>query len=473
MRVTDAPSSLASTFERMHAASRSHPFPTLAERRAMLDGLIGAIADSKHRIAEAIDADFGGRSIEESLQAEIVPALTFLKHARRHLARWMRPERRWIALKYLFASNRVVYQPLGVVGVIGPWNYPVALSVGPLVASLAAGNRTIICLSGRVPRTADVLGDILARTLPDFAWMAPANRETAVRMTALPFDRLMFTGSTEVGRKVMRAAADNLTPVTLELGGKSPAIVHPDYPPAKAAGRIAWGKFLNAGQTCIAPDYALVHRPALPAFVDAVGDTIRRLYPDAPANPDYTALVDDEAFEKVAGLVADARARGATVTQFPGNAANGNPRKLPPTVVADVTDDMRVMQEEIFGPVLAIRAYDDFEEVFPFLAARPQPLALYYFDNDRARVARVLRETMSGGVAVNDTLLQFMQEALPFGGVGDSGMGRYHGFEGFVAMSNERAVYRAGPLNLHRLVHPPYRAYMRFLIDRATRRTPF
>ena len=468
-----APDSLDAAFHRLHAASRRDPFPAFAERRAMLRLLLDAIVAGKPEIAQAIDADFGGRSIEESLQGEIVPALTFIKHARRHLGRWMRPERRWIAIKYLFASNRVVYQPLGVVGVIAPWNYPVALSMGPLIASLAAGNRTILRLSERVPRTAAVLGEILARTLPDFAWMAPNDHETSVAMTALPFDRLVFTGSTEVGRAVMRAAADNLTPVTLELGGKSPAIVHPSYDIDKAATRIAWGKFFNAGQTCIAPDYALIHRPALPAFVDAVSATIRRLYPNAPANPDYTAVIDEEAFRKVAGLVDDARSKGATVLQFPADAPAGPHQKFPPTVVVDATDDMRVMQEEIFGPILAIRAYDDFDEIFPYLAGRPRPLALYYFDDDRARVDRVLRETVSGGVAVNDTLLQFMQEALPFGGVGPSGMGRYHGFEGFVTMSNQRAVYRAGLLNLNRLVHPPYRGYMRFLLDRATRRTPF
>jgi coniferyl-aldehyde dehydrogenase len=261
--------------------------------------------------------------------------------------------------------------------------------------------------------------------------------------------------------------------VTLELGGKSPAIVHPSYDIGKAGRRIAWGKFFNAGQTCIAPDHALIHRPALPAFVDAVGATIRRLYPDAPANPDYTAVIDDEAFRKVAGLVDDARSKGATILQFPPDAPAGPHQKFPPTVVVDATDDMRVMQEEIFGPILAIRAYDDCDEIFPYLAGRPRPLALYYFDDDRARVDRVLHETVSGGVAVNDTLLQFMQEALPFGGVGDSGMGRYHGFEGFVTMSNQRAVYRAGFFNFNRLAHPPYRGYMRFLLDRTTRRTPF
>jgi coniferyl-aldehyde dehydrogenase len=439
----------------------------------MLQGLLGALVDSKHRIAQAIDADFGGRSTEETLQGEILPAVTILKHAHRRLAQWMRPERRWVAAKYWFASNRVVYQPLGVTGVIAPWNYPVALSIGPLIASLAAGNRTIVRLSSRVPRTAETLGALIAKALPaDFAWMAPCDHETAERMIALPFDHLVFTGSTETGRTVMRAASDNLTAVTLELGGKSPAIVHPSYPVERAAKRIAWGKFFNAGQTCIAPDYALVHRPALEAFVDAVSRAITSLYPGAPANPDYTAVANEEAFAKVTGLIEDARAKGATVTQLPPGGDAGGARKVPPTLIVDATDDMRAIQDEIFGPVLAIRCYDDFEDVFSFLAARPRPLALYYFDDDRGRAARIVRETVSGGVAINDTLLQFMQEDLPFGGVGASGMGRYHGFEGFASMSNQRAVYRPGFINLNRMVHPPYTGFMRFLLDRVTRRTP-
>jgi coniferyl-aldehyde dehydrogenase len=457
----------------MRAASRRDPCPPLKTRRQMLGSLLGALVDGKHAIAKAIDADSGGRSTEITLQGEILPAVTILKHARRHLSQWMRPQRRWVAAKYWFASNRVVYQPLGVAGVIAPWNYPVALSMGPLVASLAAGNRTIVRLSSRVPRTAETLGALIAEALPaDFAWMAPCDHATGEIMAALPFDRLVFTGSTETGRTVLRAAAENLTPVILELGGKSPAIVHPSYPVAKAAKRIAWGKFFNAGQTCIAPDYALVHRSSLEAFVNAVGRAIGELYPSAPANPDYAAVANEEALVKVTGLIEDARAKGATVLQFPSVGAAGASRKVPPTLIIDATDDMRAMQEEIFGPVLAIRCYGDFEEVFPFLAARPRPLALYYFDDDRGRAARIVRETVSGGIAINDTLLQFMQEDLPFGGVGASGMGRYHGFEGFASMSNQRAVYRSGFLNLNRMVHPPYTGFMRFLLDRVTRRTP-
>jgi coniferyl-aldehyde dehydrogenase len=445
----------------------------MAERREILDALLGALVDGKDRIAAAIDADFGGRSREETLQGEILPAVSFIKHARRHLAQWMRPERRAVAAKYWFGSNRVLYQPLGVVGIIAPWNYPVALSVGPLVAALAAGNRAIVRLSSRVPRTAETLGALVAGALPaDFVAMAPGSTEVAKAMTELPFDHLVFTGSTEVGRKVMAAAADNLVPVTLELGGKSPAIVHPSYDIAKAASRIAWGKFFNAGQTCIAPDYAFVARSALPAFVQAVGTEIGRLYPDAPDSPDYTSVIDDGAFARAVGLVEDARAKGATVASFPpGAVANG--RKLPPTLVTDAPDDARIATEEIFGPVLLVRTYDDFDEVFAHLAIRPRPLALYYFDDDRARIARMARETVSGGMAVNDVLLQFMQDDLPFGGVGASGIGRYHGFEGFAAFSSQRAVYRAGPVNLHRMVHPPYTGFMRFLLDRVTRRTPF
>ena len=314
MAEADEPDSLPATFARMRAASRAHPYPPLAERRELLSSLIGALVDRKHEIAKAISADFGGRSTEETLQAEILTSITFLKHARRNLARWMRPERRGLEVKYLFGSNRVVHQPLGVVGILAPWNYPVALSIGPLAASLSAGNRTILRLSGRVPPSAETLRALIAKALPEeFVRMYLASEIGGEAMTALPFDHLVFTGSTEIGRDVMRAAAKHLTPVTLELGGKSPAIVHPSYLPAKAARAILWGKLLNAGQTCIAPDYALIHAPALPAFVDAAKNAVRALYPDALQNPDYTSLVDDDAFRKIAALVEDARAKGASV----------------------------------------------------------------------------------------------------------------------------------------------------------------
>jgi coniferyl-aldehyde dehydrogenase len=465
-------SALDLAFIALRDASRHHPYPSLADRRAHLQALLAAIAENKYRIAEAIDADFGGRSVDETLQGEILPVLTFAKYARRNLRQWMRPERRWIALKYAFGSNRVVYQPLGVVGIIAPWNYPVALSLGPLVGALAAGNRAILRLSERVPKTAAVIGEILARALPDFVWMAPNDHASAERMTHLPFDRIVFTGSTRVGREVMRAAAENLTPVLLELGGKSPAIVHASYAPEKAARRIAWGKFFNAGQTCIAPDYALVHRSAMAAFAAALRKEIAALFPNAPDTPDYTAIIDDKQLAHFEALVGDAAAKGAMIVRVPETQVKSG-RKVAPTIVAGATDEMLVLREEVFGPILPIRAYDDFEEVFAYLAARPRPLALYYFDDDRSRIGRMARETVSGGFAVNDAMLQFVQEALPFGGVGASGMGRYNGFEGFATMSNARAVYRPGFFNINRIVHPPYTKLMRFLLDRTTRRTPF
>lgn len=467
-------SPLTTAFDELHQAARRNPYPDLRRRLAMLDTLAEEIAAAKLAVAAAIRQDFGARAVEETLQAEIFPALSAVKYCRRHLARWMQPERRSSEFPFWFASNRVVYQPLGVVGILSPWNYPFYLAMGPLIGALAAGNRVIVRPSSRTPNTARAFKDVVERALPpDVARVFCGDQSVAAGMLTLPFDHIVFTGSTAVGREVMKSAATHLTSVTLELGGKSPAIVHPSYPHHDAARRIVFGKFINAGQTCIAPDYVLVSRERRDELLQELAGALQHMYPAAESNPQFTAILGEKQRARLAELVTDARAKGAeilepTTARPPARPPDLGPR-FAPVLVAGVTDEMRVSQEEIFGPVLPLVTYDSFEDVFAFLARRPRPLALYYFDCDRVRIERMLRETVSGGVVVNDTLMHVAQDDLPFGGVGESGIGRYHGFEGFKAFSNPRAVHMPGRLNLPRMLHPPWTGRLRWLLDRVTR----
>lgn len=441
----------------------------------MLKALERQIAASKLAVAEAIGRDFGTRAVEETLQAEIFPALSSLRYCRRRLARWMRPEPRSAEFPFWFASNRVVYQPLGVVGILSPWNYPFYLAMGPLIGALAAGNRVIVRPSSRTPNAARAFGEIVAAALPpDVVRVFCGDQAVAAEMLTLPFDHLLFTGSASVGREVMRSAAANLTPVTLELGGKSPAIVHPSYPHQHAARRIVFGKFLNAGQTCIAPDYVLVSRERRGELLQELSSALQQMYPRSESNPQFTSILGERQHARLKQLVEDARAKGAEIVQPTTQAQPARDKDLglrfAPTLVAGVTADMRLLQEEIFGPILPLVSYESFDELFAFLAARPRPLALYYFDRDQARIERMLHESVSGGVVINDTLVHIAQDDLPFGGVGESGLGRYHGRDGFKALSNARSVCIPNRhLNLVRGFHPPWTPRLRALLDRLTR----
>lgn len=466
--------SLDVAFTDLRQAARREPYPDLRQRLRMLEALAAQIAASKLAIAEAIRQDFGARAVEETLQAEIFPALASLRHCRRHLARWMRPERRAVEPLFWFASNRVVYQPLGVIGILSPWNYPFYLAMGPLIGALAAGNRVMVRPSNRTPNAARAFKDVVERALPpEVARVFCGDQSVAAEMLALPFDHIVFTGSTSVGQEVMKSAARHLTSVTLELGGKSPAIVHPSYPHRDAARRIVFGKFINAGQTCIAPDYVLVGRARRDELLRELSAALRRMYPAAATNPQFASILGEKQHARLAELVADARAKGAAILEPASGEQPGETGDLglrfAPTLIADVTADMRVMQEEIFGPVLPILSYDSLEDVFALLAGRPRPLALYYFDRDRARIERMLHQTVSGGVVVNDTLMHIAQDDLPFGGVGASGMGRYHGFDGFRTFSNQRSVHLPRRLNFARIVRPPWTRGLRSLVDRLTR----
>ena len=429
------------------------------------------LRDNADALCAAVDRDFQGRAREETLLLELFPSSGAIKHARRHLKRWMRPQRRATNFWFLPGRSRVMFQPLGVVGIVVPWNYPIYLAVGPVVAALAAGNRVMVKMSEAAPATGELF-ERLVRASFDPALLTVVNGgpEVAQEFVALPFDHLLFTGSTAVGRHVMRAAAQNLTPVTLELGGKSPALVGRGIDAAEAADKILFGKCLNAGQTCIAPDYALVPEERVETFAAAARTTVARLYPRMRDNPHYTAIVNERHRARLAGYLDDARAQGARVEAINPAAEDfaGSPR-MAPHLVTGVKDCMRVMQEEIFGPILPIVPYRTLDEAIAYVNARPRPLALYVFDHDRAAVERVLAETVSGGVTVNETLLHIAQEELPFGGVGPSGMGEYHGRAGFATFSKRKAVFHQSRFNALKLLRPPYGARFERLVRLLTR----
>ncbi len=445
---------LLPVFERQQLAFQAHRCPTAEERLQALEALHDLLANHQPALIEAISEDFGNRSADETRLAEIMPSLQGIDHAKRHLRRWMKPSRRRVGLAFQPASARVVYQPLGVVGIIVPWNYPLYLAIGPLIGALAAGNRVMLKLSEATPATGALLRELLAQIFPeDQVAVILGEVDTAVAFSRLPFDHLLFTGSTQVGRQVMRAAAENLTPVTLELGGKSPAIVSAGVPLADAAERIAFGKTLNAGQTCVAPDYVLVPRPRLDGFVDAYRQAVRRFYPQLIDNPDYTSLINARQQARLQGYLDDARAKGARLLPL---FEQGQGRRMPQHLLLDVTDDMQVMQDEIFGPLLPVVPYDSLDEALAYVAARPRPLALYYFGYDKAEQRHVLQHSHSGGVCLNDTLLHVAQDDLPFGGIGPSGMGHYHGHEGFLTFSKAKGVFAKQRINAARLIYPPY-----------------
>lgn len=438
---------------RQQEVARRHGAPDLKARLAALDGLAQLVRRHQGQLVAAVSADFGNRARQETELGELMPLLNGIRHVRRHLRGWMRPQRRVAGLAFQPATARVEYQPLGVVGILSPWNYPLFLTLGPLVDALAAGNRVMIKPSELAPRTAELLRTLLGTLFPEErVAVVTGGAEVAAQFSRLPFDHLVFTGSTRVGRAVMQAAAGNLTPVTLELGGKSPVLVLPDYPLDKAARTIAMGKFFNAGQTCVAPDYVLVPRDRMQAFAQVLMQRVEAMYPTITGNPDYTSIITDRHYARLSSMVTEA---GGQVLRH-RDAGDAAQRLFPPTLLIDPPADSMAMQEEIFGPVLPILPYDRVEEALAFINARPKPLALYCYSDDARLMTEVLDGTRSGGVTVNATMLHVGQEDLPFGGVGESGTGAYHGLEGFLRLSHARAVLRMGRFNQSHLVAAPY-----------------
>jgi len=458
---------LYATLERQRSAFGQQMNPDIAVRRDRLARL--AAMGEKHaaQIAEAISADFGHRSAHETRMAELLVVGASIRHAQRHLKAWMKTRRVPTALHYRPASNRLMRQPLGVVGIVAPWNYPYLLALGPAVAALAAGNRVMIKPSELVPRFSALLQQIVGEFFAaEEMAVVTGDAQTGKSFTELPFDHLFFTGSTAVGRLVAQAAAQNLTPVTLELGGKSPAILDPSSDLAVAVPRLVFGKLLNAGQTCIAPDYAFVPTDRIDAFVDETQRSVTAMYPRLAANPDYSSIVSDRHYARLQGLLEDARAKGARIVTINPAGESFDPvrRKQPPVLVLGATPEMKLMQEEIFGPILPVLGYDRIEEAIAYVNRHDRPLALYWFGTDDANRDLVLTQTICGGVTLNDCIWHIAQEDQPFGGVGASGTGSYHGEWGFRTFSKEKPVFIQPRLNGMFLMYPPFgRTFERML----------
>lgn len=456
---------LRNTFEQQKSKARGGENPDRKQRLDRLDQLARLIEQNREAFVDAIAADFGARSREETLIVDINACLGTITYLRKNLRKWMRPRRRHTSIWFLPGSNYTLAQPLGVVGVIAPWNYPLHLSLGPAATALAAGNSVMIKMSEAVPQTAALLHRLIRENFdPSVLSVTLGDAAFSEEFASLPFDHLFFTGSTQVGRKVMALAAPNLTPVTLELGGKSPAIVDQNYPLHEAARRISWGKLFNAGQTCVAPDYVIVPAGKERAFAQTVLDSAKSMRGAAGAPPRHTQIVNDIHFTRLQRLVEDAHSGGAEVLRESDVIVD---RHMPLTLVINPPAESPLMQQEIFGPVLPIIGAPSITDKLLELRNGPAPLALYYFSKSSSHRKKALGITRSGGVTFNDVLLHYLQDDLPFGGLGASGMGRSHGKEGFDTFSHHRPVFTQrgfGTFTGTKLLYPPYGRLARTLI---------
>lgn len=426
----------------------------LSVRQDRLDRAIAMVLDHKDEFATAVSEDFGHRSVEQTLLTDIMPSVSALKHAKKNLGSWSRNEKRkpTFPLGLIGSKAEVVYQPKGVVGVIAPWNFPVGMVMVPMAGILAAGNRAMIKPSEFTPRVSELFEHIIPKYFAEEE-MAVFTGESDVgaAFSALAFDHMIFTGATSVGRHIMRAAADNLVPVTLELGGKSPTIIGRSADTKKVSERVALGKMMNAGQICLAPDYLMVAKDKEAEVIESLKESVASQYPTLLHNDDYTSVVNGRNYERLQGYLTDAAEKGAELIEInPANedfsSSNGN--KMPLTLLRNVTDDMKVMQDEIFGPILPIMTYDNMDEAIDYVNGRDRPLGLYYFGSDSAEEDQILNKTISGGATINDVIFHNAMEDLPFGGIGPSGMGNYHGFDGFKTFSHMKAVYRQTKLDV-------------------------
>ncbi len=436
-----------------------------AKRRDRLERAIELLKIHQDRLVAAMRDDFGHRSEHQSLFTDVAGCIGPLRHAQANLTKWMKPEKRKVGpfpLNLLGAKARVEYQPLGVVGVISPWNFPVNLTFTPLAGILAAGNRCMIKPSEFTPATSAVMAEIFPTAFDELEIaVVTGGPQTGADFSSLPFDHLLFTGATSIARHVMRAASDNLVPVTLELGGKSPVVVGRSADIQKTAEAIMMGKTLNAGQICLAPDYVFVPEEKVDAFVESAARSVEKMYPTLLDNPDYTSVINERHYQRLTGYLDDAKQKGARVVEInpAGEDFRQQPHhKIPPTLVLNPSDDMAVMQDEIFGPLLPVKGYGELGETIDYVNHKPRPLGLYYFGQNRAEEERVLTHTTSGGVTVNDVVMHVAQEDLPFGGVGPSGMGAYHGHDGFRTFSHAKAIFTQSRIDVAALagLKPPY-----------------
>ena len=449
---------LRALFDAQYNASRAQVDVPLALRRDRLGRLRALVDTHAHALAEAVQADFGVRSPQLTEAADLFVLRAGMAQVNKHLPRWMKPQRVATPLYLQPASAHIQRQPLGVVGVIGPWNYPLQLTFGPAATALAAGNRVMLKPSELTPHTSSLMASLVQQAFAaDEFSVVVGGPDVAQEFSRLPFDHLFFTGSTQVGRLVAAAAAANLTPTTLELGGKSPCVVDASCDLEDAAVKIAHGKLLNAGQTCIAPDYVLLPRGQEAAFERAYTAAVARLFPTIAGNPDYAAIVSERHQARLKALLEEAQAKGARVVDVaPAGGASTAARQMNPALVFDPPSGLRLMDEEIFGPILPVVAYDGMDDAITFINLRPRPLALYWFGTDTAARDRLLSRTVSGGVTVNDTLMHVAHEGLPFGGVGESGWGSYHGESGFLRFTQQKPVLVQSRWAMGNLFYPPY-----------------
>lgn len=450
--------SLQSVLDAQKSAYLQSPAPTYQERSDKLKRLKTALIDHQSKLVDALNQDYGHRPELDSMIGDILPCVMNISYTLKRLKKWMKPQRRSAGLLLSPATVRVEYQPLGVVGIMVPWNFPIMLSIGPLITAIAAGNRAMIKFSEFTPHTNAALITMLNEVFSqDEVASIEGEADVAAKFSALAFDHLMFTGSTAVGRHVMRAAADNLTPVTLELGGKSPVIVAPDMPIATAVERLIYGKCLNAGQICVAPDYVLCPKDKIADFIAQYQRQFQKMYGSSNDRADYANIVNESQHARLMSWLDDAKEKGATIVSANEQPIDRASRNLATQLVTGANDDMLLMQQEIFGPILPILPYDELEQAISYINERPRPLALYIMSLDKPTQTRILQHTHSGGVCINDVVFHVAAEDAPFGGVGASGMGHYHGKEGFLTFSKAKTVLaRGGSLNTGKLVHPPY-----------------
>lgn len=458
-------SSIRAALDRQKKAHNQEGPAPASRRIDWIDRAIDLLVRHKTEIVEAMAADFGHRSHDQSLLTDVAGSIGPLKHAKKHLLSWMRPERRSVTpslLGFLGARAEVRFQPKGTVGVISPWNFPINLTFTPLAGIFAAGNRVMIKPSEFTPATSDLMLRMVQSAYDETeVVVVTGGSDVGEAFARQPFDHLLFTGATSIAHHVMRAAAENLVPLTLELGGKSPTIIGKGTDLEQATGRIMMGKTLNAGQICLAPDYVLLPSAEADRFVDAAQRSVAEMYPTLKDNADYTSVVNQRHYDRLQSYLADARAKGARVVELnpAGEDFTQQPHhKIPPTLILDPTDDMKVMQDEIFGPLLPVKTYGSIDDVIDYVNDRPRPLGLYFFGSDKEERQKVLERTTSGGVTVNDVVMHVSMEDLPFGGVGPSGMGAYHGIDGFRAFSHARSVFTQARIDVAKMagLKPPY-----------------
>ena len=448
---------LQAVYKKQYEASRKHAYPSLQERKDNLEKLAQVIESNTDRICEAINKDFNGRSLDETKLLELVPLMGSIADAKKRLKKWAKPQRRHVGLAFKGASNKLIPQPKGVIGVVTPWNYPLFLALSPVVSAMAAGNRCIVKQAANSQNLCRLLDEIISPVI-DETVLAVIPGTSAREFSSMPWDHMVFTGSAATGKVVMEAASKNLTPVTLELGGKSPTILAPDFDVRTAAERVTFTKFLNAGQTCVAPDYLFVPEGKVEEFVKHAKEIVSSRY-DSVNNADLTAIIDEAAFNRLSATIDDAKEKGAEVVNLlQGDSLNAEGQKIAPHVIVNPTDDMIVMQDEIFGPLFPIKTYKSLDDVVEYINQRERPLALYMFTKDKQFQEKVFYSTLSGAVCINDSMFHVAQHDMPFGGIGNSGMGHYHGLEGFREFSKLRPVFKQSGMTskIILMLAPPY-----------------